>query len=199
MVMTPGEYAWSSYRAYIGLAKPWAWLDIATTLARFGDSLHEQRWHYREFVEEGMAEDPLRVMRLGVVLGTDAFVAWAREKLQTRAPDAKVARLAIARPRPSLGHICRVVAATYGVDVAELHQKGRKRQEGRDVAIHLAPELSGCSLKQIGCHFGGILPSGVSMAHRRVAEKAEGERSSRKMVARLSQELTGAGEWASGK
>ena len=99
-------------------------------------------------------------MRLGAVLGTDGLVEWAREKLQGRSPDAEVARLAIARPRSTLEDICRAVAAAYDVDVAELRRKGRKRQEGRDVAMHLARELSGCSLRQIGTHCGGIQPSG---------------------------------------
>ena len=198
MVAHPAEYAWSSYRAYVGLAKPPAWLHLAKTLARFGNRLSEQRRSYREFVEEGMAENPLREMRLGAVLGTEAFVEWAREKLQARAPDAEVARLATARPRPTLEDICGVVAATYGADVPDLRHKGRKRQEGRDVAMHLARELSGCSLKQIGSHFGGIQPSGVSMACRRVAEKAKGDRSIRREVARLSRGLTDAGKWTSG-
>lgn len=130
----------------------------------------------------------------GAVLGTEAFVEWAREELQARAPDAEVARLAIARPQPSLEDISRAVAASCGVNVAELRHKGRKRQAGRDVAIHLARELSGCSLKEIGSHFGGIRPPGVSMAHGRVAESMRSNCSLRERVAQLSQGLTDADE-----
>ena len=191
LVSHPGDYRWSSYRVYLGLCPKPAWLEVERTLCRFPGTRGEQRRAHRRFVEDVPGGNPLRELAFGAVVGTEHFVAWAREKLRGRKEDAEVARLATARARPSLDAICRAVGGEYGVEVSDLLVKGRKRYESRDVGVHLARELSGLSLKAIGHYFGGMGPSGVSMAHKRVARKLAKRRSAlAKRVRRLSDQLT---------
>ena len=58
---------------------------------------------------------------------------------------------------PSLQHIARQTARYFTLRVAELKSPSRRRAVvlARDVAMYLARQLSGKSLKQIGQYFGG--------------------------------------------
>lgn len=55
---TPEAYAWSSYRAVLGLTSRPAWLTIDWALAQFGDDYGGARRRLQAFVEEGLAADP---------------------------------------------------------------------------------------------------------------------------------------------
>ena len=43
IVAAPAPYAWSSYRAYLGVRQPPGWLERHATLSQFGTELGEQR------------------------------------------------------------------------------------------------------------------------------------------------------------
>jgi len=69
-------YRWSSYRQYVGSAKPMQWLHTETVLPRFGRN--RQASAYRQFVEEsiraGRDESPWEELKAGFVLGSGEFV-----------------------------------------------------------------------------------------------------------------------------
>ena len=190
MVEHPGDYQWSSYRAYLGLRSSPEWLATGKTLRRFGESRKEQHRKYREFVERGVAEDPLREMKFGAVLGSRQFVEWFQQKVQAKRDDPEVSQLVKAKPRVSLARISALVHQTHGGPEDALHCRGRKRNEGRDLAIYLARLRSGCRLAEIGEFFDGIRPSAVRLAHKRIAEKMKKSRKFREMVAHLISRLT---------
>ena len=183
IVKHPAEHKWSSYRAYLGLRKPPAWLDVASTLRMFGRTRRQQRREYRKFVEQGVGVNPLKNTAFGAVLGTGQFVEWAQAKLNGRAEDREIARLMRGLARPTLAAICRALAAEYRVDVSLVRVKGKKLNEARDVGIYLSRECSGCEHTEIGRHFGGVGPSAVSLACGRVAARmAEDKRWSRRVI-----------------
>lgn len=80
-------------------------------------------------------------------------------------------------PGLSLAAIQAAVASSYGVSVAELvsSRRSAKIAWARQVAIHLARELTGASLQSIGAAFGGRNHATVLHACKRVAERASQE------------------------
>ncbi|MBM4050046.1 MAG: hypothetical protein FJ279_33535 [Planctomycetes bacterium] len=181
----PEDYAWSSYGAYVGLRRCPGWLDVRTTLEMFGKSVSEQRRRYREFVEEGTAQDPLKEMVFGAVLGTEKFVEWAREKLRDRREDAEVSGLVKARPEVSLDAICSAVCKEVKSEESAVRARGRRGNETRDVGIYLSREHTNHSLEAIGAYWGGIRPSAASLACKRVETRLGKESALRRRIASL--------------
>jgi len=81
-------------------------------------------------------------------------------------------RQEVVPPKPRLEDICRAVARQFGISASQL----RSRQQSRGVvvprqcAMHLARQLSGRSLQQIGKYFGGRDHSTVIHACQRLQE-----------------------------
>jgi putative transposase len=189
MVVAPAQYAWSSYRDYLGWRQPPGWLELHTTLSQFGCELGEQRQRYREFVEQGQVTNSLLSMRFGAVLGRDGFVQWARQKLRDTDAESEVAQLVKGRPGVSLEAICEVVRRAYDVTQEVLREKWRRSSEGRDVVIYLAKTHSGQPLREIGAYLGQISPSSVSVVHKRLSQRMSTEPGFRETIQRLEAEL----------
>jgi len=91
LVVRPEDYAWSSYRQYIGARRRWKWLETAWTLEQFGGAGREGQARYRRFVEEGLTlelADPMREAVSGVILGGERFVGWVCEEFLSWRQDA---------------------------------------------------------------------------------------------------------------
>lgn len=182
----PADYLWSSYRAYIGLSRRPEWLQTGPTLRRFAVRVGDQIRAYRSFVEEEVADDPLRDLAFGVVIGSPGFADWVRDKLRGRKPDPNVPDLRRAAVRPSLEKICAIVAERYGVSEKAIPVSGKKRNLPRAIAIYLAREFSGRGNCEIGTYFGGITAAAVSVACLRIEKRALTDRSVRRALAHLS-------------
>jgi REP element-mobilizing transposase RayT len=189
MVAVPVQYAWSSYRDYLGLRQPPDWLELHSTLSQFGAALGEQRQRYREFVEQGDVTNPLQSMQFGAVLGGDEFVRWVRQKLQYTDGDSEVAQLVKVRPGVSLESICEAVRREYAVSQEVLREKWRRSNAGRDVVIYLAKTHARQSLREIGAYCGQMSPSSVSLIHKRLSQRMATEPGLRKTIRRLEAEL----------
>src|SRR5438552_14480601 len=67
------SYPWSSYRAYIGLARKPEWLECEAVLELGGGKRAEQQKQYRQYVEtavrEGLEKSPWEELKEQVVLG----------------------------------------------------------------------------------------------------------------------------------
>ncbi|UCE19658.1 MAG: transposase [Gemmatimonadota bacterium] len=185
-VKYPADDPWSSYRTYIGLSKCPPWLETGRTLERFGLTKEEQRREYRKFVEEEAAENPLRNMQFGAVLGSSSFVEQFQKKLKDRRDDPEISQLRKAKPRLDLEKIFTEVKRVYGVCNGEFLSKGRKLNEARDVAIYLARIYSGCRLIEIGEYFCGLRPSAVSLVHKRMTAKTARDRPFHEKVQRIA-------------
>jgi REP-associated tyrosine transposase len=75
MVSEPSGWAWSSYRAMIGLASAPAWLETDWVLGQFGSDRRQARAQYATFVAEGLSRPSVwEGLRHQVFLGSEPFV-----------------------------------------------------------------------------------------------------------------------------
>lgn len=96
MVPTPADWAWSSYRAHIGLDVAPLWLDTGGLhgylLGRDVQTLEDRRCAeglYKALVSEGSAEDFWRrTLRQQIYLGDEAFVESVQRRIEPARLDA---------------------------------------------------------------------------------------------------------------
>lgn len=135
VVSSPTDWAWSSYRASVGL-EPAPWLAVDGLLAQFAKrrSLAQQR--YAQFVVEGIkAASPWSHLKGQIFLGDERFVNRMQAHIQSGKDDVQIP-LAQRRPQPP--------------SLAEIE----KRSSGRDAAITAAYATGGYSYQQIAGYFG---------------------------------------------
>jgi chromosomal replication initiator protein len=97
-------------------------------------------------------------------------------------------------PKPlSLDAIKSTVAAHYGLSVGELVSPSRTARVAwpRQLAIHLARELTGAPLTAIGSAFGGRNHATVLHACRRVAERRRSDQQAAVDIDELTRSLRG--------
>src|SRR3989338_2235197 len=136
MVKKPADWAWSSYRASMGLEPFPPWLAIDGLLACFAKrrSLAQQR--YAQFVLEGIkADSPWANLKGQVFLGDEQFVNRMQAHIQTGKDDVQIP-LAQRRPKPP--------------PFPEIES----RSPDRDTAIIAAYATGGYSYQQIADYFG---------------------------------------------
>lgn len=136
MVKAPKDWAWSSYRASMGLEPAPPWLAEDGLLAMFAKrrSLAQQR--YEQFVSEGIKVDsPWANLKGQVFLGDEQFVTQMQAHIQTGKDDVQIP-LAQRRPKPP--------------PLAEI----AKRAPDRNAAIVAAHATGGYSYQQIADYFG---------------------------------------------
>jgi putative transposase len=99
MVATPDDYAWSSYRQRMGWGECWIGLD--RNYLGLAESETERRGRYREFVEEGVSEKELDLLRAAVhrghLTGSRRFVDEVEQILGRRIEPRPRGRPSVAR------------------------------------------------------------------------------------------------------
>jgi hypothetical protein len=86
MVVTADAWAWSSYRATVGLVSSPSWLQTDAILAAFGDG-EDGRRQFVEFVHVGVeAPSCWRHLRHQIYLGDSAFISTAQARITIDAP-----------------------------------------------------------------------------------------------------------------
>jgi putative transposase len=87
MVATPEAYPWSSYRAKIG-AVSCGWLDLDPGYQALAPTDRERRECYRQYVEQGVPEHELRIIRGAVqrnqLTGSELFIAEIEQRIGRR-------------------------------------------------------------------------------------------------------------------
>jgi hypothetical protein len=136
MVKKPDGWAWSSYRASLGLEPAPLWLAEDGLLAMFAKRRSVAQQRYAQFVAEGIkADSPWGKLKGQVFLGDEQFVARMQVHIQNGKDDVQIP-LAQRRPKPpSLAEIA-------------------KRAPDRNAAIVAAYATGGYSYQQIADFFG---------------------------------------------
>lgn len=161
---SPEEYAWSSYKSYIGKGKKPAWLRTEFILGYFDKNKTESLKQYWRFVNSMIGredESPLNRTIAATLLGSADFVKEITEKhINTKREDRNLPALRELSKRPTIAKIAEEVKTIITDD----------EKLSNAAIIYLCHKYSGASLKDIGRIFG-IGESGASQASRRFAMK----------------------------
>ncbi|MBI9082066.1 MAG: transposase [Desulfobacterales bacterium] len=184
MVKSPEEYVWSSYNFYIGKKNPPKWLNRDFILSYFGKNVSEAQRGYQKFVTALVDieyKSPLTAVTGSVLLGTEDFVAFIREKyLSGQKPDRNLPAIGqlVSATGVTMEMVCNTVAASVHEDPVLL----------RNVQIYLCRKHTREKLKTIGNRFG-ISDAGVSQVVKRLKTKVESDRKLGKQVEKIERKL----------
>ncbi len=181
IVEKPEDYAWSSYRSYIGQSSPAEGLKTDFILGYFGTGA-AAKTRYRLFVEDRLGKDsesPLQKAIGAAVLGTDEFVETITAKhIGRRAPEREVPALRQLSRRPTAEEIIAVVDAAFG----------SSKKVARQAAMYLCHRFSGAKVQEIGKLFT-VGPSAITEASRFFPQRMEKDEELAEVVARVRVEL----------
>jgi REP element-mobilizing transposase RayT len=161
IIKDPGDYAWSSHRAYLGAATvPWLTTEFALRL--FAEDLAAARRAYAAFVLAGIASSADAQLEAGMsedarILGTDSFISSLPVKVHSRC-------------RLSLEELIERLSVMNGVSAESLQSPDRSRATARVRALiaHHAVDLRIATLSTVARRFGrSVSAISQSLQHHR--------------------------------
>ena len=178
MVKTPGAYAWSSHRAYLG-EEDLPWLTTDWLLGQFGERLRSARLRFAAFVDAGARDGHSDVFYGGQadgrVVGEEDFVK-------------KVLPRKIREPKPPslsaiVAHVCQSVSMSEAALKAA--GKGRPQAQARALIGWLVVKSKATTLTRVAAHFRRELST---LSHA-VSALEERSRNSERFANALNQHL----------
>jgi len=184
------QYRWSSYRTYAGLEPGPAWLVCRRVLERIGrGDEHEQRQHYREYVEqavrEGLPASPWESLTARIALGSAAFVAALRSRLSGDVKEQPSWRALC--PRPGWEDVVAALERVRGERWIEF--RDRHGDWGRDLALYMARRRCGMTLKELGQAVGGLDYRSVGWAVRQTDRRLQRDAQWRRRLGQVEDEI----------
>jgi putative transposase len=185
------RYPWSSYRAYVGRAKPPGWLTRRRVLGMVGGgSGSERQQAYRRYVEEavreGLAESPWQRLEAGVVLGGQKFVERMRRHL--RGDEREQPQLRRLQARPSWEQVVAAVEKVKGQRWETF--RDRYGDWGRDLALYVGRRRAGMRLRQLAEAAGGVDYGSAAGAVQRFAQRLSRDRVLKRLVSAVENEIS---------
>jgi REP-associated tyrosine transposase len=136
MVKESADWAWSSYRASLGLEPAPVWLAVDGLLTQFAKHRGIARQRYAQFVADGVnASSPWQELKGQIFLGDERFVHRMQAHMQSGRDDVQIPKTQRRPPPDSLEEIAN-------------------RMSDRDAAIKAAHATGAYSYQQIARHFG---------------------------------------------
>lgn len=184
IVEDPGEYAWSSHRAYLkGEFK--SWIAVGEVLPHWGKGRAQAIAGYRRFVLDGLAEghrDDLYQVVDQRYLGDDGFV----ERVEQREPESQQREVV----EITWAEITEEVCKQFGLPVSAVLHRGRARDivRVRRVMAWVGRELGGFSNPALAKELQQD-PAVLSRGLGKLAEQLASEPELRKIVDRLCNSL----------
>ncbi len=184
------RYSWSSYRAYIGRARPPAFLDTGPVLAMMAPGGTAET--YRRFVEVAIEDLDAAFLevksRSGLCLGSQTF----REKVQSlyqnlrpgekRAEDISFRRRGAWRPTEE---VLDVVCRHLGVDRAALRRRRRDSWD-RAIASRMLCDQAGLTQQQVADMLGIGSGGAVGKQLQKLTEELAHNARLRRLIAALA-------------
>jgi len=171
------SYVWSSYGDYIFRGSRFPFLCIDDVLSWFDGS----KKRYAGFVESAVDDktNPLEMGKGHGIVGEDSFIENLRMEMagESRREQPAVKKMI---KRIEAQKICSLVAEVYNFSPEKLLKKGRVTV-ARDVAIDMLYRFGGMNQREIG-ELMGIDYSSVSVAMKRLQQKAETDRELRRKI-----------------
>lgn len=181
--MTAEEYTWSSYRTYLGMRTEES-VNCEWIRERFGRNWRKK---YKRFVGEKPDQgDPLRNMKAGFILGSEAFIKVVKKKAslhghKTEIPSSK------ALTNPSMNEVVEKTSRFFGISQEEILRR-RRSFLPRKIALYLTRRHTSQKINDIGKKFGITYPA-VSKAIKRMEVMITEDEEKRKIVSLVEQKL----------
>ncbi len=111
--------------------------------------------------------------KLGEKIGDSDFVKWVKDNFLSKREDHKeIPQLKKLKPKVDPENVVNAVSNEFGCSEDQIIVKGRKNNKPREIAIHIARDLSGMSCADLGTFFGGVSGALITMMYNRVAKEA---------------------------
>jgi len=190
MAASPWEYPWSSCRFYVEPLQMPAWLYVDRLFAGFGKTRRVARKRYRTYVSESNPDDPFKEGVVGSLLGSAAFVDWAKSTFVAPGRETReIPELKQLKPRPSVEAIVACVGQHFKVPADLIVKRGMKHNHARDVAIFLSRDVSGCSCQALGRIFGRVSGAAITMRYKYTEQAIAADRKLRQVADRLRKRI----------
>lgn len=184
IVAHPEEYAWSSYRCFVGRQRRPNWLATDFIMGSITAMGEDTAIRYQLFVEDRMGGDygsPLKGAVAATILGTEKFVQKVVGKhVKDRQADRNVPAVKGIAGRWTIDQIIATTKAVVDED----------GNLGRKVSITLCHRFSGATLKEIGAQFG-ISDAAVAQTSYRLMKSAADDEVIRQMFEHIVNLLGG--------
>ena len=176
------QYRWSSYGSYIGLRKPFEFVDTDPLLAQMQCMQAERPAQYRQYVESGLAEDDqefrLALKESALCIGGELF----RKKVQERYDELgqkhrrpeDVSFRKVTR-KLSAQAIMEILSEVFDVEVGEFGQR-RRNSPRRSVAARMLCGYGGLSQRETAEILAMGSGSAVSRQMARLTERLKTDR-----------------------
>ena len=190
MVASPWEYPWSSCRFYVEPLQMPGWLYVDQLFAGFGKNRRAARKRYRTYVSESDPVDPFKEGLVGSLLGSVAFVDWAKSTFFADGRETReIPELKQLKPRPSVEAIVACVGQHFKVPSELIVKRGMKHNHARDVAIFLSRDVSGCSCQALGRIFGQVSGAAITMRCKYTEQTIAEDRKLRQVADKLRKRI----------
>jgi len=162
-------HRWSTYGCYAGHAASPEWLKMDVILERAGGAdERERKVRYRgkmeEYVRGGYEEDRAQRLRNRLAVGADEFIQVMKRSVGVIGRESPKKREL--RRRASFDEVVKAVEEEKGEAWAAFLT--RRGDWGRDMALYIAREKTGMTLRELGQAAGGMDYAAVSEAVRRL-------------------------------
>ncbi len=170
-------YRWSSFVDYMLRQPRHGWIKREMVLQEFGMNYDDQRRRYLQWLNEirGKESKIMDHVRYGIILGSDDFVSWIRQKFGL-SDDAELRKIP-ARWRLEgqdvMKRVLYSVCEEYGIKQEEevVSDNGRGRiKEARNIAMYILWQYSNIRNEETGKHFG-VKSAAVSNNGRRMLKR----------------------------
>ena len=182
MVKAPLEYAWSSYRYFVGRDKKPKWLTTEFILGDFGGEGGRGYKKYRDYVERGDSKEfdnPLKKVIASTFLGGKDFIERIRmEYLEKKEIDR--------RDLPALKKLL-IGPSLESIERAVIKMVWRGHPLFRKICIYLSYQRSGLKLREIGEYFG-MQRSAISQLSRRFKETIKSDKELGRILDKIEKE-----------
>jgi chromosomal replication initiation ATPase DnaA len=156
-------------------------------------NLKEARRNYQDFVERAdikALENPHRQLTEGFILGNLDFVNWVKQTfLSDRQDEKEIPQLKKLKPKVQLETVVNAVCEEFGCTKEQIIAKGRKKNKARQMAIHVARDLSGMSCKDLGLYFGGVSGALITIMYNRIAQEAAQNRRFKHKLEKIKKQI----------
>lgn len=193
-------YTWSSYRSYIGGAKPLEFVEYGPILAQMECRKAQRAGTYRAFVERGLVETDEQLAEVLKAsprsIGSDSFRQWV-DRLHAKFLDKREKKEDVSFRRRAVAiephEILDIVSRELKVPKEHLCRRLRGSM-ARPIAAHILCKYAGITQRRVADMLGLGTGAAVSLQLKKVRERLTRGRELKEVLARIDRRLSSRGQ-----